>query len=345
MDNNNTKQKILVVGAGGFIGGFIAAEALNRGFDTWVAVRESTSRQWLSDERLHFVVVDYDNDDSIAQSLRQALPEGESWDYIIYNLGATKCVNFLDFNRINYVYLRSFIDALRKVDMIPQRFLFMSSLSALGSGDEKTYAPLTGTTIPNPNTRYGVSKIKAETLLETCSDIPWTIFRPTGVYGPHEQDYLMMIKSIDKHWDFGVGFRRQLLTFIYVDDLVNAMFQAITNPATLKKKYIISEDRAYTQKEFRRIVSEELGGRWVIPIRLPLWIVYVASVVAEKFATMKGKASTLNRDKFKIMKQRNWNCDITDAVRDFGFQPKFSLRQGIRVTVKEYLTQKQSAKK
>ena len=336
-------KKLLVVGAGGFIGGFIADEGLRRGFDTYVAVRESTSRRYLTDERLHFVVLDYDNEEAMAQSLKEALPEGEKWDFIIYNLGATKCANYLDFNRINYNYLRSFVEVLQDLDKIPQRFLFMSSLSALGMGDEKTYTPITSSTIPNPNTRYGLSKIKAETYLEMIPDFPYIIFRPTGVYGPHEEDYLMMIKSIDSHWDFGVGYRKQLLTFIYVEDLVNAMFDAY-EAGVVKKKYIISEDRSYTQKEFRDIVARELGGKWVIPMKLPMWMVYVASYVAEKWAAVQMKASTLNRDKFKIMKQRNWSCDVSDAKRDFNFNPQFSLEKGIKVTVEAYLADKERAK-
>ena len=51
-------MKILIVGAGGFIGGFIAREALNRGYETYVAVRETTSRRYLKDDRLKFVVLD-----------------------------------------------------------------------------------------------------------------------------------------------------------------------------------------------------------------------------------------------------------------------------------------------
>ncbi|MBO4995258.1 MAG: NAD(P)-dependent oxidoreductase [Muribaculaceae bacterium] len=339
------KKKVLIVGAGGFIGSFFATCALERGYDVWAGVRESTSRRHLADERLHFVTFDYDNADRLAETLRNTLPENEKWDYIVYNLGATKCTNFLDFNRINYLYLRNFIDALKAADMMPQRFLYMSSLSALGPGDEKHYSPLKGNMIPAPNTRYGVSKIKAETFLETQPDVPWIIFRPTGVYGPHEQDYLMMIKSIDKHWDFGVGYRKQMLTFIYVEDLANAAFDALETPSTLHKKYIISEDRAYSQKEFRKIVAHELGDKWVIPVKLPLWMAYVASVVAEKYGVAKMKPSTLNRDKFKIMKQRNWTCDITDAKRDFGFTPKFDLEKGIRATVAAYRSEQTDNKK
>lgn len=343
--NKKDTKRVLVVGAGGFIGGFIAQQALDRGYETWVAIRSTTSRRWLSDERLHTLVLDYDDEDSMTATLSNVMPEGERWDYIIYNLGATKCVNFADFNRINYLYLRSFIESLRKSDKMPEKLLYMSSLSALGPADEKDYSPLTGLTIPNPNTRYGVSKIKAETYLQTCPDVPWIIFRPTGVYGPHEKDYLMMIKSIDSHWDFGVGYRKQMLTFIYVEDLVTAMFRALESSKTLKNKYIISEDRAYTQKEFRKIVAKELGGKWVIPVRLPMWAVYIASVVAERWGTLKGKASTLNRDKFRIMKQRNWTCDISNARRDFGFDPQYSLQRGIHETVKEYLAEKSLTKK
>lgn len=329
-------MNVLIIGAGGFIGGFIARESLRRGYTTWAGVRESTSRRFLTDPQLRFVTLDYSDPAVMARQLEEAMPEGEKWDWIVYNLGATKCTNFADFNRINLTFLRNTIEALRQAGKMPHRFLFMSSLSALGPGDENGYAPLTGRTIPQPNTRYGVSKIKAETFLETCADVPWTVFRPTGVYGPHEQDYLMMIKSIDRHWDFAVGFKQQTLTFIYVEDLASAIFDALASEATMRRKYIISEPRSYSQKEFRTIVARELGRKFVIPIRLPLWALYGASVVAEKIGVLRMKPSTLNRDKYRIMKQRNWNCSVDEAVADFGFSPKYSLADGIHQTVLAY---------
>ena len=51
--------------------------------------------------------------------------------------------------------------------------------------------------------------------------------RPTGVYGPYERDYYLMMKSIKYGFDFIVGFKPQLITFIYVKDLVQAIFKAI----------------------------------------------------------------------------------------------------------------------
>ena len=329
-------KKVLIVGAGGFIGGFIAEESLRRGYETWCGVRESTSRRYLTDERLQFITLDYDDTEKLSEQLK-----GHHWDYIVYNLGATKCVNFLDFNHINFNYLRNFTDTLIDNDIVPERFVYMSSLSALGPGDEKNYTPLKGNMIPQPNTRYGLSKIKAETYLQTLpSSFPWIILRPTGVYGPHEQDYLMMIKSIDSHFDFGVGFRRQMLTFIYVEDLARAIFEALEH-APLHHKYIVSEDRAYTQSEFRKIVSKELKRKLVIPVRLPLWALNIACRISEKYGAAKMQATTLNTDKYNIMAQRNWSCDVSDAKRDFGFNPQVSLQEGIHRTVEAYRSEQQ----
>ena len=91
-DSNNKRPTLLVVGAGGFIGGFICKEGLRRGFDVYAAVRESTSRRYLDSPEIKFVVLDYDNPDSIGISLRDSAPDHSGWDYIIYNLGATKAL-------------------------------------------------------------------------------------------------------------------------------------------------------------------------------------------------------------------------------------------------------------
>ncbi|MBD5310509.1 MAG: NAD(P)-dependent oxidoreductase [Bacteroides sp.] len=327
-------MKILVVGAGGFTGGFIVDEALRRGYEVWAGVRESTSRRYLTDERIKFVNLDFENPASLEVSLKEALPEGEKWDWIVYNLGATKCLNFSDFSKINSDYLRLFIEILQKIGKVPEKLLYISSLSALGPGDEKGCTPFTERSIPLPNTKYGASKLKAEMNL-TMSGIPFIILRPTGIYGPREKDYYLMFKSIQKGFDFSVGFRRQLLTFIYVEDLARAVFDALRH-AHPGSTFNISEPRSYSQKEFRQIVSEALGRRFVLGIKVPLWGLKMVSVIAEKWGVMHMKPSTLNRDKYNIMKQRNWTVDVSKAREDFGFNPEIDLREGVRRCVEWY---------
>lgn len=328
-------KSILITGAGGFIGGFLVEEALKRGYDTWAAVRATTSREFLKDERIHFIELDYSDQEKLEQTLREHEGEWGRWDYIVHNLGVTKSTNYIDFEQVNYGYLRTFVDALQETGMTPDVFLLMSSLSVMGPGDEKNYKPISPDDIPMPNTFYGVSKLKAETYLQMIEGFPYTIFRCTGVYGPHEKDYYLMIKSIKRGFDFSVGFNKQMLTFIYVKDLVAGVMDALEK-GPLRKAYFISEDKAYTQQEFRQIVCEELGKKFVIPVTCPLWLVKIVCGISEWIGKVTLKASTLNRDKFKILKQRNWMCDTTDAQRDFNFKPKYSLREGIREAIAWY---------
>lgn len=330
----NRQKRVLVVGAGGFAGGFIVAEGLRRGYEVWAGVRESTSRQWLADERIQFLNLDFAHPESLAEALSSALPEGEKWDWIVYNLGATKVTSYSDFSRINYDYLRHFTTALKSTEMVPEKFLYMSSLSAMGPGDEKGYTPFDESMIPMPNTKYGASKLKAEMWLE-MDGMPYVILRPTGIYGPRDHDYFLMFKSISKGFDFSVGYRRQVLTFIYVEDLARAVYDALEK-APLRETYDISEMSGYTQKEFRRMVSKAMGKRLVVPVRMPLWGVKVVSAIAEKIGVARMKPSTLNRDKYKIMKQRNWGVDVSKARRDFGFSPQVSLEEGIERSVEWY---------
>ena len=328
-------KKILITGAGGFIGGYLVAEALSRGYETWAAVRSTTSREFLTDERIRFIELDFTDEEKLTETLQTHIEEHGKWDFVVHNLGATKCTNYLDFERINYGYLRSLVEALRDIEAIPQNLVLISSLSVMGAGDDKNYTPFKPTDIPQPNTRYGTSKLKAETYLQMQTDVPFTILRLTGVYGPHERDYFLMMKSIKRGFDFSVGFRKQMLTLIYVKDVAKAVIAAIEHEPK-RKAYFISEDKAYTQKEFRALVCKELGKRVVIPVTCPMWLVRIVCAVAEWWGKVTLKPSTLNGDKFNILKQRNWLCDTSETKHDLDFTARYNLQEGLHEAITWY---------
>ena len=332
-------KKILITGAGGFIGGYLVEEALSRGYETWAAVRKTTSRKFLNDSRINFLELDFTEEENLHNALKEHLEKYGKWDYVVHNLGLTKATNYLDFEMVNYGYLKSMVDELKELDAVPEVFLMMSSLSVMGPGDEENYTPFKSSDVPAPNTRYGTSKLKGETYLQMQNNFPYTIFRCTGVYGPHERDYFLMIKSIKRGFDFSVGFKKQQLTFIYVKDLARGVMDAL-DAGPKRKAYFISEDKSYTQKEFRKIVCDELGKKVVIPVTCPLWVVKIVCHVAEFIGKITGKASTLNPDKFRILKQRNWLCDAGDAERDFGFKAQYDLKQGIHEAIEWYKSEK-----
>ena len=211
----------------------------------------------------------------------------------------------------------------------------MSSLSAFGVGDEENYTPIKITDTPNPNTAYGKSKLKAECYLRSMDDFPYIILRPTGVYGPREKDYFLMLKTVKSGLDVGAGFKSQHLTFIYVKDLVDAVFLALKTELK-NKAYFVADGDVYTDKEYTQLVKQVIEKKRVLSLKVPLWILKTVSIVAESISRITKKPSTLNRDKYIIMKQRNWECDITPLVNDLGFTAKYNLKDGLEESVSWY---------
>lgn len=329
------QEKVLVTGAGGFIGGYIVDEVLNRGYEAWAGVRQTTSREYLADERIVFVDLDYTHPEHLKEQLLQLKNEMGGWDYIIHNLGVTKCKKKGDFYRINYEYVRNFVDALIACDMVPRKFIYMSSLSAFGKGDEVNHTPIKLTDTPNPDTNYGKSKLMTENYLASLKDFPYIILRPTGVYGPREKDYLIIMKCIKWCIDLRAGYSKQLITFIYVKDLVRAIFAAIEAPV-VRRTYFLSEEQAYTSSGFGEYVAKELRRPFIIPIVIPCWLVKIISLISESLGDLLGRTFTINLDKYRILCQRNWVCDTKPAREELGFIPQYSLEEGVKETVAWY---------
>lgn len=328
-------DSILITGASGFIGSFIAEEAVRRGMETWAGVRKSSSREYLQDRRLRFLELDFARPDTLRRQLAAHRDAFGAFRCVVHCAGATKCADKADFERVNFRQTQYLVEALRELEMMPRQFIFISTLSVFGPIHEEDYAPILETDTPRPDTAYGQSKLKTERYLQSLTDFPYVIFRPTGVYGPREKDYFLMAKSIRRHTDFSVGFRRQVLTFVYVRDIVQAVFLAMEKRVA-RRAYFLSDGQAYSSRTFSDLIQKELGNPWVIRFKSPLIVLKAVSLLAEGWAKLRHKASTLNPDKYRIMKQRNWQCDITPTVEELGYRPAYDLERGVKETVAWY---------
>lgn len=325
-------MKILVTGASGFIGSFIVEEALRQGMETWAAVRPSSSRKYLQDERIHFINLNLSSKEELISQL-----DGHEFDYVVHAAGATKCLHVDDFYRVNTEGTKNLADAIIALKMPIKRFVFVSSLSIFGAIREKQpYQEITEHDTPKPNTAYGKSKLKAERYLDSLGiGFPYIILRPTGVYGPREKDYFLMAKSIKQHIDFSVGFKRQDITFVYVQDVVQTVFLAL-NHGKNGRKYFLSDGEVYQSETFSDLLHHELGDTWLLRIKAPIWVLRLVTFFGEYIGRMTGKMSALNNDKYNILKQRNWRCDIEPAVDELGFHPRYKLKQGVKLAVEWY---------
>lgn len=325
-------MKILITGASGFIGSFIVEKALERGMETWAAVRPSSSRRYLADARINFIELDF----SSAQKLQEQL-RGHEFDYVVHAAGVTKCLHKGDFFRVNTEGTKNLVDAIIALQMPIRRFVYLSSLSIFGAiREQQPYREITEHDVPKPNTAYGQSKLEAERYLDSIgNNFPYIVLRPTGVYGPRERDYFLMVKSIKEHTDFSVGFRRQDITFVYVKDVVQAVFLSLDHGMS-GRKYFLSDGQVYRSTTFSNYVHEELGRPWWIRIKAPLWLLRIVTFAGERIGRATGRMTALNDDKYNILKQRNWRCDIEPAMDELGYHPHYTLREGVKEAVQWY---------
>lgn len=331
--------RILVTGATGFIGSFIVEEALNKGMEVWAAMRKTSSLEYLRDSRIHRIELNLSSEDDLKNQLKD-----HPFDYVVHAAGVTKCIHQEDFYRINTEGTKNLVNAIRTLKMPLKRFVYLSSLSIFGPiKEQQPYQEITEADTPQPNTAYGKSKLLAEQFLDGINEslkadeepFPYVILRPTGVYGPREKDYFLMAKSIKGHSDFSVGYKQQDITFVYVQDVVQAVFLAIDYGKT-GRKYFLSDGQVYQSSTFSNLIHQALGRPWWIRIKAPIWILRIVTFFGEHIGRMTGKITALNNDKYHILKQRNWRCDIQPAIDELGYHPEYPLELGVPLTIRWY---------
>ena len=329
-------KKIIITGANGFVGSYVVEQALADGYEVWAAVRRGADLRYLTDERIHLLYLDYADEEGMRQIFSDQLRTEGPLDGVIHCAGATKCRHLADFKRINTEYTERLARLLVETGLLRGRFVYVSSLSVFGPIHEDDNRPYTAQDTPHPNTAYGRSKLDAETALPAIVGLDHIILRPTGVYGPREHDYYKMAKSIAMGIDFAVGFKPQTITFIYVKDLAAAALAALQYGLT-GAAYNLSDGCDYNSRDYSDLLQKEIGAKSVLHLKAPLWVLKAACFVSETVAGFSGKAATLNGDKYRILRQRNWRCDIRPAQDELHYRPQYTLAQGVKETVGWYL--------
>lgn len=327
-------KRILITGASGFIGSFLVEEAYKNKYKVFAGVRKTSNLKYLLKNNVNLFEVDLAD----KQAIKNKLIETGKFDYIIHNAGVTKTCKKNEFDNVNLKNTQNLIEALIETSSVPEKFIFISSLAAYGPS-QNGLKPIKLTDKPSPVSLYGVSKLKTEKYLKTLQNFPYIIFRPTGVYGPREQDYLVMYKTIKSGLETYIGSSEQYLSFIYVKDLVHLIIHSLqTN--IVNKSYFVSDLNEYTAIEFNNFVKQELQKR-TIKIVVPKILVKIIAFTGEKISCFfLNKVPTLNTEKYKEISQKNWLCDSSDLIEDFNFSPKYDLKKGVHEAIKWYKSKK-----
>ncbi|MDN3639974.1 SDR family oxidoreductase [Simiduia curdlanivorans] len=206
-----------------------------------------------------------------------------------------------------------------------KRFVFISSIKV--NGESTTGAsPFREDDNCSPVDPYGISKLEAEQGLLKISErtgMEVVIIRPPLIYGPGVKanfQSLMRIASSTVPLPFGsIANARSM---VYIGNLVDFIVKAVTHPAAANQVFIVSDGEDVSLSDLIRYVRVSIGRKArLIPV----------PVMCFKFiATLAGKRATIERLIGSLQ------VDSTKAQRLLDWQPPYSVKEGIEVTMEAF---------
>ncbi len=310
-------KKALLTGASGFIGGQLRDHLLARGAEV-VAIRRPGSPP---SKKGRSVEAEYDKLATLEKVLAAEKP-----DLLLHVAGATKGVTYDDFRRANVVPTENLMRAAKSAHPGLGRFVLMSSLTAFGPSTKSR--PLTETDNARPIEFYGESKLEAELVTTRQTEIPWTIVRPGGVYGPGDADYFNLFKEAKSGRNVFFGNRQRWFSAIYVDDLIEATLLAALDPRGARQAYFVDDGVPVTWQTFQEEIKRA-AGRKVFDLDLPEVLVDVAAFGGELLTKIDKKPRLFNRQKAKMGAQEAWTSSSDKLRNELGWKSQTPIEVGV----------------
>lgn len=296
---------VAVTGATGFIGNIFLESLLARGWQVKALARRPQPER----PGLQWIAGDLQNPEAM-----QALVADTH--AVIHCAGTVRGRSQAQFDETNALGTANLVKVCT-AQPSPPRFLLISSLAAR-----------------HPDVSwYANSKYKAEQLLEALAgDMPWTVFRPTAVYGPGDRELLPLFEAMR---DYGFlpmpGFGPTRFSLIHVDDIAAAVEAWISSENAVQGVFELADDRpgGYDRHALAALASE-ICDRPVKPVSLPAFLVFLVAWINLGLATLFRYSPMLTPGKVRELLYPDWLCDNTPLKQSLpGWRPRITLREAL----------------
>ncbi len=201
-------------------------------------------------------------------------------------------------------------------------------VSEIPSNEESPY---------NPGDLYQESKLTAEKRVWEFykkTGLPITVVRPISAIGPEDVRMLKLFRGIKKGIFFIIGKGEALFQPSYIDDIVDGFVLCLNHEKAVGEVFIVGGDEYVSLNELVSTIASELN---VSPpkIRLPMPPLLFLASVCEKVCAPFGIEPPLHRRRMSFF-QNSRAFSIKKARSVLGYEPKYSLREGIRKTIAWY---------
>jgi nucleoside-diphosphate-sugar epimerase len=260
-----------------------------------------------------------------AASLERAV---KGVDTVLHAAAVMRVEHIETYYQINALGTRDLARAAARAGV--KRFVYVSSNAAAGKS-EAAGRLLREDDAPAPLSHYGRSKQLAERwLLDTEGPMERAVLRPCMFYGPPVPErHVDVYKRIVTGRMPLVGGGDYTRSLTHIDNLLQAVRQALTLGAANGQVYFVADREPYTT----RVVVEAMGRALGVEprfLRLPE-LVANAAWSADTLLAMYGSFhQTLH-----LVGEANWNVGVSidKARRELGYEPRVEIDEGMRGAV------------
>ncbi|MDR3112793.1 MAG: NAD-dependent epimerase/dehydratase family protein [Endomicrobium sp.] len=322
--------RVIVTGANGFVGSHIVEGLLSAKYQVSAVVRSSSNLERISHFPLFYEYGNLTDLTFLYSCMKDA-------DIVIHCAGAVRAFNKEEYFKSNVENTENICKAVLKSGKNIKKFIFISSQAAMGPS--KTSEPRKLDQKEEPVSDYGLSKLAAEESVKRnlSGKIPYTILRPSSVYGPGDKDIFIFFNLVYTRLR-PVAIEKRLLQLVYVKDVAKAAVSCIGNSKTDGKTYYLAEKTPYTWADVGKIIAKA-AGRKTVPIPLPDFAFKFAGMAAQSISRLTKKPAVLNKQKINEMLQERWTADTIPAETDLNME-FVKLEIGAKITYNWYLNNK-----
>jgi len=316
------KPLLVLTGATGFVGKTLQGLILEAGFNPRALVRKeiSDNPHLLNSTQQVCVNLVPENSEQ-EKKLSEALTDANA---VIYCAGSVRGACLDDFLDANQKGLASIVKRLEALPE-PPPLLLISSMAA--SRPEIS--------------DYANSKNLGEAVLSKSSNIPWTIIRPTAIYGPGDKE-MQPLFDLGKRGILPVlGPKEQRISLLHVDDVGHAAIAWLEAWKNCHHATYTLDDgtpggytwpvigeiilRAFqlANKNMPNIISK------VRLVRIPHWTLNVFAHINRTCAKLVGYAPMLTPGKVNELTQKQWLGDNSEFTKATGWKPRIGLEAGL----------------
>jgi nucleoside-diphosphate-sugar epimerase len=316
---------VLVTGATGFVGSHVVEAFARAGVPVRALVRPTSDTRHLERSGAEYVVASLTDEAALAEAVQGTLA-------VVHLAALTRANSEAEYHRVNAEGTAVLARAAASNGSEPRRFVYLSSLAAVGP-------PLDGRPVcpddtPRPLTAYGRSKLAGEVAVLAVGSLRSITLRAPAVYGPRDRDlYRFFRMAALGILPVPTGPHRPL-QLIHVEDLAAAVVRA-TLASDASGIVHVADPLAYPWETVGRMVADAVGKRARV-VRVPAALIATAAAVSESVARMGGGATIFNRDKARELLAPGWLCETDVAREKLGFETRIPLAQGLNETARWY---------